>query len=460
MARERKPKTAPAGKKKGPTRDIYRLGNSFMFPPQVIDDIHIKAELGRYRMRGFSLFKKIPTWDDLTFLPGTLTRFVIEGYREKCLTKTVIGPRAKRPLVLDTPIYVTGMSFGALSFEAKIALARGATMAGTATCSGEGGMIPDERRYSSKWFYQCIQSRYGFNPHHLRLADACEFFIGQGCKVGLGGHLMGQKVTDQVAEMRSLPAGIDQRSPARHPDWLGPDDLALKIQEIREATNWEIPIQLKLGAARVYDDVRMAAKTGPDSIYIDGMEGGTGAGPHLATEETGVPGIAAIRQARKALDDVGKTGEISLVYAGGIRNGGDVAKALALGADAVAIGHSVLMALNCNKDIPESDYPTEMGVEAGYCYHCHTGRCPVGVATQDPELRKRLDPDEAAERVYNFIHTLTMEAQMMARACGKTNVHSLEPEDLAALTMEASALAMVPLAGSQHTVGRPDMTRY
>ena len=228
-------------------RDPYNLGKSFMFPPEVINDIHIKSELGRYRMRGFSLFKKIPTWDDLTFMPGTLTRFVIEGYREKCLTKTIIGPEAKRPLELDIPIYVTGMSFGALSYEAKTALARGATMAGTATCSGEGGMIPDERRYSEKWFYQCIQSRYGFNPQHLRLADGCEFFIGQGCKVGLGGHLMGQKVTDQVAEMRSLPAGIDQRSPARHPDWLGPDDLALKIEEIREATNWEIPIQLKLG---------------------------------------------------------------------------------------------------------------------------------------------------------------------------------------------------------------------
>jgi glutamate synthase domain-containing protein 2 len=271
---------------------------------------------------------------------------------------------------------------------------------------------------------------------------------------------MGQKVTDQVAEMRSLPAGIDQRSPARHPDWLGPDDLALKIEEIREATDGQIPIQLKLGAARVYDDVRMAAKTGCDSIYIDGMEGGTAAGPHIATEETGVPGIAAIRQARNAIDDVGMTGRISLVYAGGIRNGGDVAKAVALGADAVAIGHSSLMALNCNRDIPEADYPAEMGVNAGECYHCHTGRCPVGVATQDPELRKRLDPDEASERVYNFLHTLAIETQMMARACGKTNIHSLEPEDLAALTMEASACAQVPIAGSQHTVGRPDMTRF
>ena len=457
MAEDNMTENASEGKRE---RNKHVLGQSFLFSQEVIDDIHIKAEMGRYRMRGMAIFKKIPSWDDLTFLPGTLTRFVIEGYREKCETKTVLGPQAKRPLELDIPIYITGMSFGALSYEAKIALARGATMAGTATCSGEGGMLPDERRFSDKWFYQCIQSRYGFNPSHLRLADAVEFFIGQGCKVGLGGHLMGQKVTDQVAEMRSLPAGIDQRSPARHPDWLGPDDLALKIDEIREATNGEVPIQLKLGAARVYDDVRMAAKTGPDSIYLDGMEGSTGAGPHLATEETGVPGIAAIRQARHALDAVGKTGEITLVYAGGIRNGGDVAKALALGADAVAIGTAAMVALNCNKDIPEADYEGTVGVPAGQCYHCHTGLCPVGVATQDPELRQRLDPDEAATRVYNFLHTLAIECQMMARACGKTNVHSLEPEDLAALTMEASAMAEVPLAGTRFTVGHPEMSRF
>ena len=246
-------------------------------------------------------------------------------------------------------------------------------------------MIPPERDYSTKWYYQCIQSRYGFNPHHLMLADACEFFIGQGCKVGLGGHLMGQKVTEQVAEMRSLPAGIDQRSPARHPDWLGPDDLSLKIQEIREATDYQIPIQLKLGASRVYDDVRMAAKCGPDIIYLDGAEGGTGAGPHIATEETGIPLMAAIPEARRALEDVGLADEIDLVVAGGIRNGGDVAKAIALGAKAVAIGHSALMALNCNKEIEGvTDYEGTVGVPAGKCYHCHTGRCPVGVATQDP----------------------------------------------------------------------------
>ncbi len=368
------------------------LGHSSIFTPEVMNDIHVKAELGRYRMRGFSMFKPIPHWDELMFLPGTLTRFVIEGYREKCETKTVLGARfAKHPLELDIPVYITGMSFGALSLEAKMALAKGASMAGTATCSGEGGMIPPERDLLTKWYYQVIQSRYGFNPHHLMLADGVEFFIGQGCKVGLGGHLMGQKVTEQVAEMRSLPAGIDQRSPARHPDWLGPDDLSLKIQEIREATDYQVPIQLKLGAARVYDDVRMAAKCGPDIIYLDGAEGGTGAGPHIAAEETGIPLMAAIPEARRALEDVGLVDEIDLVVAGGIRNGADVAKCLALGAKAVAIGHSALMALNCNKEIPGvTDYEGTVGVPAGKCYHCHTGRCPVGITTQDPELRKRL----------------------------------------------------------------------
>src|SRR5204863_498070 len=187
---------------------------------------------------------------------------------------------------------------------------------------------------------------------------------------------------------------------------------------------------------------------------IDGMEGSTGAGPHVATEETGVPGIAAVRLARQAIEEAGKSGEVTLVYAGGIRNGGDVAKALALGADAVAIGTAALMALNCNKHIPGvTDYEGTVGVPAGQCYHCHTGRCPVGITTQDPELRKRLHVDEAANRVYNLLRAMTMELQMIARACGKTNVHSLEPEDLAALTVEAAAMAKVPLAGTNYVPG-------
>jgi methylamine---glutamate N-methyltransferase subunit C len=198
----------------------------------------------------------------------------------------------------------------------------------------------------------------------------------------------------------------------------------------------------------------MAAKCGPDIIYLDGAEGGTGAGPHVASEETGIPLMAAIPEARRALEDVGLADEIDLVVAGGIRNGGDVAKCIALGADAIAIGHSALMALNCNKEIPGvTDYMGSMGVPAGECYHCHTGRCPVGITTQDPELRKRLNVEEAANRVYNFLHTLTLEVQMLARACGKTDIHSLEPEDLAALTTEAAAMARVPLAGTDYVPG-------
>ena len=400
MPKKKSKKVKKNGKGVGGKADVHAheegkrnkslLGHNAIFTPEVIDDIHIKSQLGRYRMRGMALMKKIPTFDDLVFLPGTLTRFVIEGYREKCETKTVIGPRCENPIELDIPVYITGMSFGALSYEAKTALARGATMAGSATCSGEGGMIPDERRYSEKWYYQCIQSRYGFNPHHAQLADGIEVFIGQGQKVGMGGHLMGQKVTDQVAEMRSLPSGIDQRSPARHPDWLGPDDLALKVEELRQLTKNKVPIQLKLGASKVYDDVRMAAKCDPDSIYLDGMEGSTGAGPHIAAANTGIPGIAAIREARRAIDDVGKTGKVTLIYAGGVRDGADMAKALALGADAIAIGTGSMIALNCNKDIPEANFEKEMGVKAGECYHCHTGRCPVGVATQDSAFSNNL----------------------------------------------------------------------
>ena len=247
------------------------------------------------------------------FLPGTLTRFVIEGYREKCETKTVLGARfAKYPIELDIPIYITGMSFGALSLEAKMALAKGASMAGTATCSGEGGMIPPERDLSTKWYYQNIQSRYGFNPHHLMVADACEFFIGQGCKVGLGGHLMGQKVTEQVAEMRSLPPGIDQRSPARHPDWLGPDDLSLKVQEVREATDYRIPIQLKLGAAGCTTTFGWPPSADRTRSTSTAPRVSTGAGPHIATEETGIPLMAAIPEARRALEDVGLADDIDL----------------------------------------------------------------------------------------------------------------------------------------------------
>ncbi len=430
------------------------MGNSQIWAPWIIDDIHAKAELGRYRIRGFSSFQKVTHFDDLVFLSTGLTRFPLEGYRESCNTRTVIGSRfAKEPLVLETPIYITGMSYGALSRNAKVALARAATKVGTATCTGDGGMLPDEREAAQKLIYQVLPSRYGFNPHHLMRADAAEIVVGQGAKPGTGGLLMGIKVLDHIAQMRDLPVGIDQRSPTRHPDWLGPDDLGIKIEQLREATDWRVPISVKLGACRVADDVKLAAKAGADAIVIDSMLAGTGASAEVLLDHSGIPTVPAIVLAREALRELGLYGKVSLIASGGIRSGADAAKALALGADAVAIGIAALIALNCNKEIPGADFEKEVGVKAGYCHHCQTGRCPVGITTQDPELEKRLDPEEGAERVANFINSMTMEMALLTRSLGKGDVHSLEPEDLAALTIEASAMARVPLAGTNKVFG-------
>ena len=439
-------KRAPAESKR------HILGKSAVFTPDVINDIHVKAELGRYRMRGFSMFKDIPSWDDLTFLPGTLTRFVIEGYREKCLTKTVLGPKAKRPLELDIPVYITGMSFGALGANAKRALGLGASAMGTSTTTGDGGMTQEEREASKTLVYQYLPSRYGMTPNQLRQADAIEVVIGQGAKPGGGGMLLSQKITDRVAEMRTLPAGIDQRSACRHPDWTGPDDLEIKIQELREITNWEKPIYVKVGATRTRYDVMLAVKAGADAVVIDGMQGGTAATQNIFIEDVGIPTLPAVRLAVEALQELDMHRKVQLIVSGGIRTGGDVAKALALGADAVSIGMAALMALNCNAPLFEDDY-TSLGTRPGECHMCHTGRCPVGITTQDAELEKRLDPEEGARRVQNYLSTLTMECQTLARACGKSHVHNLEPEDMVALTVEAAAMAGVPLAGTDWIPG-------
>ena len=420
-----------------------------------IDDIQSKAELGRYRIRGFSQLRErpLPSFDDLTFLPCTLTRIPLEGYREKCNTQTVLGSRfATQPIVNDIPVMITGMSFGALSYNAKVALGRGATAAGTSTTTGDGGMLQAERDNSKTLIYEVLPSRYGFNVHHLLAADAIELTIGQGAKPGTGGLLLGSKVSEVIAAQRDLPPGVDQRSPARHPDWLGPDDMILKIEELREATRGRVPIFVKMGATRVFDDVRLAWKAGADAVVIDGMEGGTGASPDLLLEHTGIPTLAAVCEARAALEDVGGYGKMQLIMAGGIRSGVDAAKALALGADAIYIGTAALIALNCNRALYIEDYHA-LGTSPHHCHHCHTGRCPVGITTQDPELMQRLPIDEAAERVTNFLHAMTLEIQMLARACGKSDVHDLEPEDMRALTLEASMITGLPLVGTRRVFG-------
>lgn len=435
---------------------------SWGFDRKTLDYIQRASAHGLYEIRGLGAKRQVPHFDDLLFLAASLSRYPLEGYREKCLTRTLLGTRyASKPIELDIPITVAGMSFGALSANVKEALGRAATEMGTSTTTGDGGMTREERQSSKTLIYQCLPSRYGFNPDDVRRADAIEVVIGQGAKPGGGGMLLGQKVNPRVAGMRTLPEGVDQRSACRHPDWTGPDDLAIKIQELRELTDWEKPIYVKVGATRTFNDVKLAVHAGADVVVVDGMQGGTAATQTCFIEHVGIPTLAAVRQAVDALEDLDMKGTVQLIVSGGIRTGADVAKAIAMGADAVALGQGVLVALGCNSDtyVREGahwdagpDYEA-LGTLPGYCHHCHTGKCPVGITTQDEALEQRLEPAVGARRVKNYLKTLNMELTTIARACGKQNVHHLEREDLVALTVEAAAMARVPLAGTDWVPG-------
>ncbi len=428
---------------------------SWTFSNDINSEIRRAAETGIYDLRGGGAKRRVPHFDDLLFLGASMSRYPLEGYREKCETSVTLGTRfAKKPIELKIPITIAGMSFGSLSANAKEALGRGATMAGTSTTTGDGGMTEEERGHSEKLVYQYLPSRYGMNPDDLRRADAIEVVVGQGAKPGGGGMLLGQKITERVAGMRDLPVGIDQRSACRHPDWTGPDDLEIKILELREITGWEKPIYIKIGGARPYYDTALAVKAGADVVVLDGMQGGTAATQDVFIEHVGQPTLACIRPAVQALQDLGMHREVQLVVSGGIRSGADVAKALALGADAVSIGTAALIALGDNDPKWEAEYQA-LGSTTGAYDDWHEGRDPAGITTQDPELMKRLDPGAAGRRLRNYLNVMTLECQTIARACGHNHVHNLEPEDLCALTMEAAAMAQVPLAGTNWYPGKP-----
>ena len=416
-------------------------------------EIRRAAETGIYKIRGGGAGRR-SRFDDLLFLGASVSRYPLEGYRETCATTVTLGTRfAENPIELDIPVTIAGMSFGALSGPAKEALGRGASAAGTSTTTGDGGMTQEERIHSNRLVYQYLPSRYGMNPDDLRKADAIEVVVGQGAKPGGGGMLLGQKISDRVAEMRTLPKGIDQRSACRHPDWTGPDDLEIKILELREITGWQKPIFVKIGATRPYFDVALAVKAGADVVVIDGMEGGTAATQEVFIEHVGIPTLACIRPAVRALHDLGVYREVQLVVSGGIRNGADVAKVLALGADAVSIGTAALVALGDNHPKWADDY-RRLGATAGQYDDWHEGRDPAGITTQDPELAARLDPVEGGRRVRNLLKVMTLEAQTIARACGHNRLRNFEPEDLCATSVEAAAMAQVPLAGTDWIPGR------
>jgi glutamate synthase domain-containing protein 2 len=430
------------------------LRESATFDRRAIAEIQRAAREGIYDIRGFGAKRPVPHFDDLLFLGASVSRYPLEGYRERCATDVTIGTRfAKNPIRLDIPITIAGMSFGALSGNAKEALGRGASELGTSTTTGDGGMTTEERKHSRQLIYQLLPSRYGMNPDDLRRADAIEIVVGQGAKPGGGGMLLGHKISDRVAAMRDLPPGIDQRSACRHPDWTGPDDLEIKIDELREITDWRVPIYVKIGASRTYYDVSLAVKAGADAIVLDGMQGGTAATQDVFIEHVGIPILAAIPQAVQALTELGLHREIQLIVSGGIRTGADVAKALALGADAVSIGVAALIALGDNAPEHAADYAA-LGSAAGFYDDWQAGQDPAGISTQDPELAARLDPVQGGRRLANYLRTLTLECQTLARACGKSHVHNLEPEDLVALTIEASAMARVPLAGTTWIPGQ------
>src|ERR1041385_2199804 len=381
----------------------WALRDSSLFDRQTIAEIQRAAREGIYDIRGFGAKRRVPHFDDLLLLGASVSRYPLEGYRERCDTDVTLGTRfAKKPLELKIPVTIAGMSFGALSAPAKEALGRGASAAGTSTTTGDGGMTPEERGHSDILVYQLLPSRYGMNPDDLRRADAIEVVVGQGAKPGGGGMLLGHKISDRVAKMRCLPEGIDQRSACRHPDWTGPDDLEIKILELREITDWEKPIYVKVGGSRPYYDTALAVKSGADVVVIDGMQGGTAATQDVFIEHVGIPTLAAIRPAVDALQELGMHRRVQLIVSGGIRTGADVAKALALGADAVSIGTAALIALGDNAPHLDEDY--------------HEGRDPAGITTQDPGLFKRFDPVAGGRRLANYLSVLTLETQTIARA--------------------------------------------
>lgn len=371
--------------------------------------------------------QELPSWDDLQFVVGQLATLPQLDDVEVA-TELVIGPRAAKPLRLDIPIFVSDMSFGALSEEAKTALAKGAELAGTGICSGEGGMLPEEQQANSRYFYELASARFGFSWDKLDGVQAFHFKGGQGAKTGTGGHLPGNKVKGKIAAVRNLEEGQAAVSPARFPDWDGLDDFKAFADQVREHTGG-IPIGFKLSAQHIEEDIQAALDVGVDYIILDGRGGGTGAAPLIFRDNISVPTMPAVARARKYLDESGH-GDVTLIATGGLRTAADFSKAMALGADGVAVSNSAIQAIGC------------LGMRA-----CHTNNCPVGIATQKENLRARLIVDQAAKRLDRFFRSSVHLMQILARACGHTDLNQFESRDLTTWKRDVAYLTGVKYGG-------------
>ena len=403
------------------TKEFVRRDESCRY----MKEIHEMAVTGKSISASMGTELPMPSWDDILILGAQLDPMPLDE-NAPVRTTTVIGKHAARPLMLENPVYVSHMSFGALSREAKVSLARGSAMAGSAMCSGEGGILPEEMEAADKYIFEYVGNLYSVTPENLRNADAIEIKIGQGTKPGMGGHLPGEKVTREISQVRNKPMGKDVIAPSRFPGIETKEDLKNLITQLRYASEGR-PIGVKIAAGRIERDLAFCVYAEPDFITIDGRGGATGSSPKLLRDSASVPTIYALHRARKYLDSIHS--DISLVITGGLRVSSDFAKAIAMGADAVAVASAALIAMACQQ------YKI-----------CGTGMCPMGIATQDQDLRARLHEDAAAARVANFLNVSLEELKMFARITGHADLHDLSVEDLCTISREISEYTDIPHA--------------
>ncbi len=397
---------------------------------KVQEDIFVKSKIGRYRIRGYGAARRLPHFSDIGFKADLSTPVDDENLLEKVKLDLQIGDKSgAHPLELSMPVTVAAMSYGALSKSTKIALSIASRLSGISENTGEGGLTDEQRKEADQVIMQCLGGRLGWNIHDMLRADALEIYISQGAKPGFGGQLLAKKVTRELAEIRGIPEGIDLKSPSRHPDILGADDLVIKIQELREATDYRLPVSLKLGAGRVRDDIKIALKSTADFVELDGSQGSTGASSSEVLEYVGIPTLAAIQEAMDALEEIGRAGELPVVLMGGIKDGVDVAKALALGASATAMGTALIIAGGCIS-----------------CMQCHAGTCVVGIATQDSIHENRYDVPAEARNIHHFLEHVRWQLASIVHRLGYDDFRQLSRSDLVALTPEAAAITRLPYA--------------